>query len=210
MSDGQQGGQEAGTAEAAPHERAETNRDRVRRLLFAPLGFRWPKGHDAERGRAALDALADELGYMSDEALAVLARMMRVHGQGSARCFWPDRASFLGFAHLVQPLPLTEDPKLLSWFASIEGQRMVAEGTLVETYRYFERRRVPPATPEARRVVEAEAREAARRLEVIDGKRRYGVEIAAAERDWELQYLGLRARLEEMVRIEAEKRGRAA
>ena len=125
-------------------ETHETNRDRVRRLLFAPLGFRWPKGVPEDRGRADLDAIADDLSYLSDADLAVLARIMRVHGDGSARCFWPPRAAFAGFAHVVRPRPMTDDPSLLRWWASVEGQRMVLDGTLVETYDYFERHRKPP------------------------------------------------------------------
>ncbi|PYE80196.1 hypothetical protein [Pseudoroseicyclus aestuarii] len=40
----------------------ESNRDRVRRLLLTPLGFRFRRGTDAGEARRSLDALADELG----------------------------------------------------------------------------------------------------------------------------------------------------
>ena len=160
------------------HKPTEANRDRVRRLLFVPLGFRHPAKLTEADGRARLDQIADELGYMTDDALAALARMLRVHGQGSARNWWPDRATFVGFAHLVQPLPLEQDPKLLSWFASVEGQRMVQDGTLVETYRYLQDRRVPPATPEARRLVATRAAEAQRAVKITREKQAAGYGVS--------------------------------
>jgi hypothetical protein len=159
------------------HEPTESNRDRVRRLLFGPLGFRHPSRLTEADGRALLDRIADELAYLTDDALMVLARMLRVHGQGSARNWWPDRATFVGWAHVVQPRPLDEDPKLLSWFASIEGQRMVQEGTLVETYLYLQKHRVPPATPEARRQVKTRADEARRRVGIVREKQRAGIDV---------------------------------
>jgi len=145
----------------------ESNRARVRRLLFAPLGFRWPRTMPEDDGRARLNALADELAYLTDSDLAVLTGMLRVHGQGSAKNFWPDRATFIGYAHLVRPLPLDADPKLRSWFASVEGPRALAEGTLVETWQYFETKRVPPATPQARAMVARKAAENSRRVTYI-------------------------------------------
>ena len=156
----------------------ETNRDRVRRLVFAPLGFRHPARLTEADGRALLDQIADELGYMTDANLSALARMLRVQGQGSARNWWPDRATFVAVAHLVQPLPLEQDQKLLSWFGSVEGQRMVQDGTLVETYRYLEARRVPPATPEARKLVLDQAHENARRVRITREKQRAGIGVA--------------------------------
>lgn len=151
-------------------EPTETNRDRVRRLLLDPLGFRHPKKLTEAEGRARLDAIADQLAYMRDDTLAALARMLRVHGQGADRSFWPERATFVAFAHLCQPLPLERDPKLLSWFASVEGERMVQDGTLVETWRYFEARRVPPYTPQARGMVLEAAQRAATRIQIVDEK----------------------------------------
>ena len=160
------------------HQPTEANRDRVRRLLFTPLGFRHPAKLTEADGRARLDQIADELGYLTDKGLEALARMLRVHGQGTARNWWPDRATFVGWAHVVQPLPLERDPKLLSWFASVEGQRMVQDGTLVETYRYLQERRVPPFTPEARSFVRAAASEANRSIRVIREKQAAGHQVS--------------------------------
>ncbi|MBN8291041.1 hypothetical protein JI664_03595 [Rhodobacter sp. NTK016B] len=174
---------------------AETNRDRVRRLLLDALGFRFPKKITEAEGRAMLDRIADELAYMTDEALATLARMLRVHGQGSARNFWPDRATFINFAHVCQPLPLEADPKLVSWFASVEGERMVQDGTLVETWDYFEAKRIPPATPQARALVLSRAQEAARRVQIATEKQAAGWAVEPNEAAWVRAYLARRDRL---------------
>lgn len=178
---------------------SETNRDRVRRLLFAPLGFRFPKAMTEADGRAQLDRIADELAYLSDWHLGALARMLRPHGQGSARNFWPDRATFIAFAHICQPLPLAQDPKLVSWFASVEGQRMVQEGTLVETWDWFERHRVPPYKPEHRRLVATQAAENARRLLLVEERERLGHEVTPDNLAWARHYRAERDRLAAMV-----------
>lgn len=180
-------------------ETKESNRARVRRLLLGPLGFRSPKGTPAEAEREMLDAVADELAYLTDDDLGVLARVMAPHGTGSAKCFWPDRASFTGFAHMVRARPLTEDPKLLRWWASIEGQRMVQAGTLVETYQYFERHRAPPVKSGAMARIADEAHDNARRLTVAEEKERLGIALPAEELAWRQWYLGRREYLTQLV-----------
>lgn len=175
---------------AEPKETRESNRARVRRLLLDPLGFRSPKGVSVEVERDQLATIADEVGYLTDDELMILARIMAPHGAGGSKCFWPDRASFIGFAHVVRARPLAEDPKVLSWWASIEGQRMVLDGTLVETYQYFERHRTPPAKPGARAQVAEAARDNARRLTVIEEKQRLGYAIPAEDLAWRQWYRG--------------------
>lgn len=188
-------------------ETTETKRDRVRRLVFDPLGFRFPKGTDEAKGRAMLAGIADELAYMADDKLSALARMLRPQGQGSARAFWPERATFIAFAHMCQPLPLEADPKLLSWFASIEGERMVQEGTLVETWRYFEDKRVPPFTPQARAFVKEQAAIAARRLQIVAEREGAGWDVDPAEGAFARSYRAERAR---MMRLLDDARARRA
>lgn len=175
------------------------NRDRVRALLFQPLGFRSPKGTGADAERALLDGIADDLAYLSDADLGVLACMLKVHGEGAARCFWPSRATFAGFAHIVRARPLSEDPALRRWWASIEGQRMVAEGTLVETYQYFEKNRVPPVKDGARSQVQASARDNARRLERIAERERLGYPVMLEDQDWSRWYRERQAELRDLV-----------
>lgn len=188
----------------------ETNRDRVRRLLFVPLGFRHPKAMTPEAGRAFLDAVADELAYLSYDDLVVLARTLAPLGQGAAKCFWPDRATFIGWAHAVRPLPLSADPKLLSWFGSVEGPRARDEGALVETFEWFEAKRLPPYTDQARRIVAERAAESARRLQIVAERRQRGIAVDPQDAAWDAWYRGRRAWLEELVAIEREKRGHRA
>lgn len=193
----------------ATQVRSETNRDRVRRCLFGPLAFRFPKTVPEEAQRKCLDGIADALAYMSEEQLGTLAAAVKVHGTGSARCFWPERATFIGWAHLIAPLPLEADPTLLSWFGSIEGPRAIDAGTLVETFDWFERHRLPPATDQSRRVVDTRAAENRRHLEVIADRRKFKLGIDPGDAAWEAWYLGRRAWLEDLVRSEREKRGHA-
>lgn len=186
----------------------ETNRDRVRRMLLEPLGFRHPKKADEAEVRKRLDRIADDLAYLSDFSLKVLKDILATKGQGSERCFWPDHATFIGFAELVQPRPLTELPALRSWFGSVEGPRAMAEGTLVETFDYIARKKVPPATPQARAMVADAGRENARRLELIADRRRTGFSISPEDAEWERFYLGRRAEVEALVEAERIARGK--
>lgn len=186
---------------------AETKRAKVRRLLFEPLGFRFRREVDEAGRRHFLDGLADELGYMAEDRLKALAEMLRSHGQGSDRNIWPDRATFIGFAEVVQPRPLEELPALLSWFGSVEGPRAQAAGELVETWDYIRRRKAPPFTDQARKLVSEAAREANRRLVIIAERRAAGLGIAADHLEWERWYLARRADCEAIVARERAARG---
>lgn len=166
----------------------ETNRDRVRRLLLNPLAFRAPKGMAGDDLRRFLDGLADELGYMSDANLVVLSQFLQSKGQGAARNQWPDRATFLAYAEAAQPRPVTEMPALLRWFRSVEGPRALVNGTLVETYLYFEAKKAPPFTPSSQAMVRERARENAHRLQVTADRRRHGLSVSEEEVQFERWY----------------------
>lgn len=185
----------------------EAKRARVRRLLLDPLGFRFRRTVDAAAQRKYLDGIADELGYMTEGNLKALADMMRGHGQGSDRNLWPDRASFIGFAEVVQPRPIEELPALLSWFGSVEGPRAQAAGELVEVWDYISRRKIPPYTDHARKAVSEAAGEANRRLRILAERRAADLPIAAIELDWERWYLARRAECEAIVAAERAARG---
>ncbi|PYE80192.1 hypothetical protein [Pseudoroseicyclus aestuarii] len=197
-------------AEQGPQQPEESNRDRVRRLLLVPLGFRFRRGTDATEARRSLDALADELGYMSDASLSALRGMLASKGEGSARCFWPEPATFRGFAEIVQPRPLEEVPALVRWFRSVEGPRAVEAGTLVETFLWFEKKKAPPLTPQARAMVTQRAQQNHRRLEVISDRRAREVRNDAQDLEWERWYRSTLARVEALVaRVQREKQGQA-
>ena len=188
----------------------ETKRDRVRRLLIDPLGFRFPKRTEPDEARKRLDRLADDLGYLSDASLRTLADMLRTKGQGSERNFWPDHATFIGFAEVVQPRPVEELPALLSWFGSVEGPRAISEGTLVETFDWISRRKIPPYSPPARAAVNEEAAKNARRLSIIAERRAAGLTVAPDELGWERWYLDRKTECEALVARERAARGRGA
>lgn len=157
----------------------ETNRDRVRRLLLDPLGFRFPRGTTDETAKKRLNAIADEMGYLTDDSLRALAALMRSHGDGSSKCFWPPLASFVGLAEYVQKRPIEELPALLSWFRSVEGPRAAAAGELVETYLFIASRKYPPFKDGYRREVALRAAENNRRVQIVEERHRGGLPVAA-------------------------------
>lgn len=195
---------EAPGGEAAP----ETKRDRVRRLLLDPLGFRWPKGTDEAEGRRTLDGIADELAYMTDASLEALRGILAPKGEGSSRCFWPARATFVGFAEVVQPRPVGEIPALVRWFRSVEGPRAVAEGTLVETWSWFEKHKAPPVNDRQRAMVAERAAENRRRLTILAERRAAGLSVDPGELSFERWYRTLERSCTEIV--ERERAGRDA
>jgi hypothetical protein len=192
----------AGRSEPDRAERGETNRDRVRRILFVPMGFRLPRGADAEEHRRQLDHLADDFSYMSDANLDALMHMLKSKGQGSARNHWPDLATMRAYAELVQPRPIAEMPALRRWFGSVEGPRAREAGTLVEMFQYFERHKAPPVTPGARAIVADRAAENARRLQVIRERRDAGLAVQDHDLQWETWYLRLQGECEALVATE--------
>lgn len=185
----------------------ETKRDRVRRLLLDPLGFRFRKGTDPEEGKKALNRIADDLAYMAEDRLRALKDMLATKGQGADRNFWPDHATFIAFAEMVEPRPVEELPALLSWFGSVEGPTAMRSGQLVETWQFIERRKKPPVTPQERALVLEQAAKNARRIQIIEERRRDGRTVDAEDAAWERWYLGLRGRCEDIVARERAARG---
>ncbi|MCA0945870.1 hypothetical protein LCM08_13200 [Salipiger pacificus] len=148
----------------------ETNRDRVRRLLIAPLqarGFRFPKGTEQSEQVKRLDAIADSMGYLGDESLRVLEQCMRAKGQGSARCFWPELASFEGYAEAREPRPLGELPTVLRWFRSVAGREALAGNRLVAEYQFWTEKKRPPTSYREKAAVTRRASEHASKVERV-------------------------------------------
>lgn len=76
----------------------------------------------------------------------------------------------------------------------------MAEGTLVETWQFFEQHKVPPASDGARRKVLADAAEAQSRLARIDERVARGVGLLdSRDADWARRYRALQARLVDLV-----------
>ncbi|MBR9766539.1 MAG: hypothetical protein GYB53_24245 [Rhodobacteraceae bacterium] len=190
----------------------ETKRDRVRRLLLDPLaalGFRFQRGTDPDEGRKRLDRLADELAYMSDENLRRLFEAMRTKGEGKARDFWPSHAAFVALAQIAQPRPLEEMPGLASWFGSEAGRQALAEGRLVEEYRWWLVKHRPPLNAQERRVVADRGGAGQARAARLTERLGLGLPVDVADREWLLAWQAHEAAARALVRLGMEK-GNAA
>lgn len=129
-------------------EQTENKRARVRRLVLQPLqdlGFRFPKGTPEEKQRAMLDRLADSITYMSDKGLIALQKSLQTKGEGTAKCFWPCRATVMGWAEALEYRPLDELPELLGWFRSRAGAEAMKGGVLLAEYLFWRDNKRPPA-----------------------------------------------------------------
>lgn len=128
--------------------KAETGRDRVRRLFIDPLtsdGMRFKHGTPPDAQRKRLDQMADDLGYLSDAGLAVMRGAVQVKGEGAAKCFWPSRVLILQLAQAFQPRPMAQMPGLRSWFCSAAGPAAAAvPGRLIAEYQFWQRKLHPP------------------------------------------------------------------
>ena len=125
----------------------ESNRARVRRLFIAPmqgLGFRFKKGTPIEEERKRIDRIIDDVAYLADRNLDRLYLTLRDKGEGSARCFWPARATIIALAQVAQPRPIEDFPGLASWFASEAGRRALEAHRLVAEYRFWRFKHRPP------------------------------------------------------------------
>ena len=168
-------------------ESSETKRDRVRRLLLDPLdalGFRFQRGTDPEEGRRRLDRLADDLAYMGDENLRRLFEAMRTKGEGKSRDFWPSHAAFIALAQIAQPRPLEEMPGLASWFGSAAGRAALAEGRLVEEYRWWLAKHRPPMNPQERRLIADRASAAQAKAARLRERLGLNLPVDAGDREW--------------------------
>ena len=180
---------DAATEGAAPQE---TNRARVRRLFIDPLvkdGMRFRRQTSAEDQRRKLDQMADDLGYLSDESLRVLAACMRTKGEGSSKVFWPSRVSILGFAEARERMPLQDVPGLRSWFVSAAGRKAAAvPGRLISEYVFWKNHKRPPRGDREWSIVTNRAEDYARRVELIEDRLHRGVTVTEEENSWLQRY----------------------
>ncbi|WP_147127802.1 hypothetical protein [Shimia ponticola] len=138
-------------------DKPEGKRQRVRRLLIDPLeqsGMRFPKKVSEADAKRKIASLCDELAYLSDAALQQVRWWATRNGQGSARCFWPDRVSFLSCAHAFEPQRIEDNPNVESWFASRAGVEAAAvPGRLVAELRFWQKYLRPPIKDQERKLV---------------------------------------------------------
>lgn len=183
----------------------ETKRDRVRRLFIEPmndLGWRKPARRSDEDHAADLNRICDELHYLADDQFAVLREALRAKGDGSTRDHWPRPARIVAFAELVEPRPLDALPAVRRWFACAAGEAAEAAGRLVEEYDYWTRFKVPPRTPEARRMVEERAQKNARRLELYLDRCKRGLASPQGEAEWAHGYQERKAQVRRLLKAE--------
>ena len=166
----------------------ETKRGRVRRLLIAPLeerGMRFKHGTPVDRQKRFIAGLCDDLSYLSDNSLALLVAWAKVNGQGSAKCFWPERIAFLQLAHTYEPRALKDVRGVTSWFSGQAGREAAAvPGRLVAEYRFWRKWLKPPVFDKEKQFVAAKAKEwlqhAERAREFRSGGRSYDQEFLDA------------------------------
>lgn len=174
--------------EQAVEQPSEAGRARVRRLCLDPLardGMRYPAKVPPEDARRKLDQLADDLAYLSDAGLRVLATSLRTKGEGSAKCFWPSRITVLGYAEAFQKRPLADMPGLRSWFASAAGRDAAAEpGRLIAEYAFWNRHKHPPFAPAHQQRVASHAGDIARRIDLLSEREAREVPLDADDRRW--------------------------
>ncbi|MEP0961111.1 MAG: hypothetical protein ABJQ70_02610 [Roseobacter sp.] len=121
--------------------------------------MRFKKGTSEEAQRRFLDRLAEDLSYMSDAGLLAVRAWVAVHGEGTARCFWPAHVSIVGVAESYEPRPLEELPALVRWFKSKAGESALSEGRLVAEYEFWRKFKRPPVSSQDRGRVQERASE---------------------------------------------------
>lgn len=158
---------------------AESKRARVRRMLIEPLqeqGMRFERTVPAETQRKRLDRMADDLAYMCDDALVVLRRCLLRNGEGTAKCFWPKRVSYLGFAHGFESRSIEDDPAMLGWFASAAGKAAQGvPGRLVAEFEFWCENWRPPVSDKEWRAVAAKATKNLNRLAYCEPREAEGI-----------------------------------
>jgi len=165
----------------------ETGRDRIRRLLLDPLaarGFRFPKGTPPEEQTKRLNDIAASMAYLSDESLRRLEQGMRAKGQGSAKCFWPDLATFDGYAEVCEPRPLSQMRALVRWFRSVAGTQALHANRLVAEYEFWTEKKRPPRSHIERQMIDRNAADYASKAERVRDRIRRGLSPFEGDGEW--------------------------
>lgn len=184
-------------------------RQRVRALVIGPAeedGFRFKRGTPDDKARAYLDRLVDQLAYLSEPALKVVAGWLIHHGDGAGKCFWPPLRSLIGLAEALQPRPIEDVPGLASWFASKAGPEALAAGRLVAEFDFWGRKKRPPLNAHDWRQVEDKAADYRRRLLLLAERRRDGRFVDDQEAAFERWHLALEKRAMALVEAGVVKR----
>ncbi|APX23180.1 hypothetical protein [Salipiger profundus] len=176
--------------------KAESKRDRVRRLLIEPLsawGFRKPSNVSEEKHAKFLVDLADGLSYLGDDQLETLREFLRTKGEGKDRRGWPRMATITPLAEAIAPRPLEEIPVIASWFGSARGPQALEEGTLVAEFQFVSGLKRPPLHEGDWRRIRERAAEHDSNRRVRGDRVRRGV-ADQDDRQWLAWYAQLEAR----------------
>lgn len=174
-------------------EKPLRGRGRVKALLIEPLasdGMRFKAGTPDKTARARIDAIADDLAYMSDAGLAAMRDWMARHGEGSARCFWPSRISINSTAEAFEKRPVEEMPALIRWFASNAGRTANDADRLVAEYEFFRTRKRPPINDQDRNKVREVSERWTRRVDLARDRTRRGYSLSDDDAGWLRWYEG--------------------
>lgn len=161
---------------------------------LAGAGLKRAKGHSEADLAELLDRLAGWLAYMRADNLRTLAEEVLLAARDGR---WPSEAVITGLAQGIEPKPMEQRRILSSWFTSVEGPQLLAEGALVETYRFLHRTGRAPL-PGDRRQIREEAGQNNRRMTQIREWRARG-SAGPQELMWLDDYERELARLTELV-----------
>lgn len=151
--------------------------------------------------------LCVHLAYLCADSLVALADYVINIGGGAFKHEWPPEATIRAYAHGLRKPPITQQPIVTSWLASVEGPQAVAGGFEVELFRLLQRTPVPP-TGFRMREVRDEAAESARRIELVRGRIDRG-NATPEDRAWLEAYLRDQRLVREIVNAGQNKRAAA-
>lgn len=163
-----------------------TGRALVRARLIDRLneaGLKPRRGVRREVQEATERRLVELLAYMTAANLETLAETLLDHAEGGA---WPSETLVRTWAKALQPAPAVRRPIVTSWLASVEGPRALAEGQLVELFRFLARKGMPPLAMDRRRIAE-EASDNARRRARLEERQAFGA-LSDEDAEWLRRY----------------------
>lgn len=165
----------------------ETGRAAVRRLLVDRLnaaGLQRPRGMAAAAFEQMQGHLCEGLAYMTPDNLMTLAEALMDMAEAGR---WPSEVVVRDFARRLQLPPPRAKKIFYTWLASVEGPKAIIRGDLTELYRLLLRLPCPPS-PYEKRMVQREAQENRRRVQLVRERMENGW-ATAEEIGWLNEYL---------------------
>lgn len=145
-----------------------TGRPAVRVLLIERLeaaGLTRKRGVSVEAHEQGKKHLVEKLSYMAAENLETLAEIIIDNCPDGV---WPVEIVILNEAKNLEPPPIRDSRIFSSWLASVKGPEALAQGILVELYRFLLPPRRRPPGPMDWRALQDEAGQNRRRIMLIE------------------------------------------